>query len=75
MKHSAYIGNVTVSSNAALIVYGSVRGLVSEHRTQSAAEKSLSRDQSGCESQGGYSDADIYAWSEGGWTRAAESID
>ena len=68
MKNSTYIGNMTVSSNSNYIVYGSVRGLVSEHRTQSGAETSLSRDQSGCRSQGGYSDASVYEWSDGGWT-------
>lgn len=67
MINSAYIGNLTVSSKHAFIVYGSVRGLVSEHRTQIAAEKSLSRDQSGCRSQGGYSDASVYEWTGEGW--------
>jgi hypothetical protein len=64
----AYIGNLTVRSKNNYIVYGSVRGLVSEHRTQSGAEKSLSRDQSGCRSHGGYSDASVYEWTGDGWT-------
>jgi hypothetical protein len=68
MKNSAYIGNLTVSSNNKYIVYGSVRGLVSGHRTQRGAEKSLGRDQSGCRSQGGYSDASVYEWTSDGWT-------
>lgn len=67
MKNKSYIGNLTVGSNQQYIVYGSVRGLVSEHRTQSAAERSLARDQSGCRSQGGYSDASVYAWSGDAW--------
>ncbi len=62
--NKSYIGNVTVSSDSKIIVYGSVRGLVSEHRTMSAAEKSLAADQRGCKSQGGYSDASIYAWDD-----------
>jgi len=68
MKNSGYIGNLTVSSENKYIVYGSVRGLVSGHRTQSGAEKSLGRDQSGCRSQGGYSDASVYEWTGDGWT-------
>lgn len=67
MKNKSYIGNVTVSSNSSVIVYGSVRGLVSEHRTVSAAQKSLARDQRGCRSQGGYSDANVYEWTDAGW--------
>lgn len=56
-KYSAYIGNLTVSSKSSIIVYGS-------------AEKSLARDQAGCRSQGGYSDASVYQWSDSdGWTR------
>ena len=49
---------VTTSSN--FVVYGEVRGLVSEHRTLAGAKKSLARDREGCKSQGGYSDARIY---------------
>lgn len=67
MIYSAYVGNLTVSSKHAYIVYGFVRGLVSEHRTQIAAEKSLIRDQRGCRSQGGYSDASVYEWTGEGW--------
>lgn len=60
-----------VSSNSKIIVYGSVRGLVSKHRTMSAAEKSLAADQRGCKSQGGYSDASIYEWSDSNeWVKA-----
>jgi hypothetical protein len=69
--NKSYIGNMTVSSDSKIIVYGSVRGLVSKHRTMSAAEKSLAADQRGCKSQGGYSDASIYEWSESeGWVTA-----
>jgi hypothetical protein len=71
MKNKAYIGNLTVSSDSNIIVYGSVRGLVSEHRTISAASKSLERDQRGCRGQGGYSDAHVYEWSDAdGWVAA-----
>ena len=45
-------------------VRGSVRGLVSTHRTLAAAQKSLARDQRGCRSQGGYSDCRIYIYGE-----------
>ena len=72
MKNKSYIGNMQVGSNNNVIVYGSVRGLVSEHRTVSAAEKSLARDQRGCRSQGGYSDASVYEWTAEGWQVAGE---
>jgi hypothetical protein len=65
--NSGYIGNMTVGSNHQVIVYGSVRGLVSEHRTESGAMASLARDERGCRSQGGYSDARIYHWTNNGW--------
>lgn len=60
--HRGMIGNVTVSSAYPFVVYGSVRGLVSEHRTLSGANRSLRRDEAGCVSQGGYSDANVYEW-------------
>lgn len=69
-KNKSILGNLTVSSNYPVIVYGSVRDLVSEHRSIDAALKSLERDQLGCRSQGGYSDASIYEWSDAGWTVA-----
>ena len=58
------IGNITVVSDAPYIVYGPVRGLVSEHRSISAARASLARDQRGCERHGpgAYSDAAVYQW-------------
>jgi hypothetical protein len=75
-ENSAYIGNLTVRSTDKYIVYGSVRGLVSEHRTLSAADKSLARDQAGCKSQGGYSDASVYHWSDSdGWVIAHDLSD
>lgn len=77
--NKSYIGNVTVSSNHNYIVYGSVRGLVSEHRSIDAARKSLERDQRACrKSSGGgltrsYSDANVYEWtSADGWKPAAQ---
>ena len=69
MKTEAYIGNLTVRSNQKLIVYGSVRGLVSEHRKEARAERSLQRDRRGCRIQGGYSDACIYRSQDGRWFR------
>jgi hypothetical protein len=63
----AYIGNLTIESQHAIILYGSVRGLVSEHRLVSGARRSLERDRRGCRSQGGYSDAKVYEWTTDGW--------
>ncbi len=65
--NKSYIGNVTVSSNSSVIVYGSVRGLASEHRSIDAAVKSLEKDRKGCKSQGGYSDAAVYVFRDGAW--------
>jgi hypothetical protein len=75
MKNSAYIGNLTVSSKQNYIVYGSVRGLVSEHRTQSGAERSAAKDRNGCSSLGGgaYSDVSVYQWTDGGWEVCEEA--
>ena len=67
INYRGYIGNLTVRSAYPLIVYGSVRGLVSEHRSQRAAEASLRADQQGCRMQRGYSDARIYGWTNDGW--------
>jgi hypothetical protein len=61
------IAGMTVASDARYIVYGSVRGLVSSHRTRNGAFCSCRRDQAGCERQGGYSDASVYAQTPGGW--------
>ena len=68
-KNKAYIENLTVSSKQNYIVYGSVRGLVSEHRTQSGAERSAAKDRNGCHSLGGgaYSDVSVYQWTARGW--------
>ena len=68
MKNNSMIGQVMVSSNNDVIVYGPTRGLVSTHRTLGSAEKSLRRDQDGCCRQGGYSDALVYEWSDGRWS-------
>lgn len=66
--NSSYIEQLTVESNCQYIVYGSVRGLVSEHRKVEAALRSARRDQAGCASQGGYSDAYVYRWDASeGW--------
>lgn len=59
-----YIGRLLVKSPAPYryIVYGSVRGMVSKHRTAAGAERSLAADRRGCRSLGGgaYSDARVY---------------
>lgn len=75
MKNKSYIGNLTVSSNQNYIVYGSVRGLVSEHRTQSGAERSAAKDRNGCRSLGGgaYSDVSVYQWTDEGWQVCEEA--
>ena len=67
-KHSSYIREMTVTSTMPYIVYSSVRGLVSEHRSLSAAIKSLASDQRGC------SDALVYKWSDAdeSWDRMYE---
>jgi hypothetical protein len=59
-KNSKLIHGIKVESNYPYIVYGKVRGLVSEHRSERAAEKSLAKDRRGCSKQGGYSDAQVY---------------
>lgn len=75
MKHSGYIGNLTVRSSQNYIVYGSVRGLVGEHRTQRGAERSADKDRRACHSLGGgaYSDAQVYQWVDG-WQAIQESV-
>lgn len=69
MTTASMIGNLTVRSNAKYIVYGSVRGLVSEHRTLAAALKAAGKDRRDCRSCGGgaYSDVRVYESVEGGW--------
>lgn len=59
------------------IVYGHVRGLVSQHRTHRGAIKALSADVRGCKSLGGgaYSDAQVYQWTDRyGWYRLVEDV-
>lgn len=63
----AMIGQMMIESKYDYIVYGSVRGLVSEHKYYRAAIAALRRDQSGCKYQGGYSDAQIYKATIYGW--------
>lgn len=68
--HSAMIQGIMVGSYQPYIVYGSVRGLVSEHRLLSAARRSAEKDGRDCSSLGGgaYSDAAVYCWDdEDGW--------
>lgn len=69
------IGNLTVSSKQDYIVYGSVRGLISEHRVQSAAVRRADKDRKDCRGLGGgaYSDACVYRWQAGEWTMIEEA--
>ena len=52
-EYRAYLRNTEVTARRPVIVYGSVRGLVSEHRSLVAAARSLRKDQRGCRNQGG----------------------
>ena len=63
------IKGLTVASKMPVIVYGSVRGMISEHRTVQAARKRLDKDQRDCRRLGGgaYSDANIYVWGQDRW--------
>ena len=71
MSYRAYIGQLSVESMYPAIVYGDVRGLVSGHRSERAAEKSLYRDRNICNRMGGYSDARVYVWdASAGWVDA-----
>lgn len=78
-RNSGYIGQltVTVRSNNQYIVYGPVRGLVSEHRTQSGAERSADKDRRGCSNLPGgnsYSDVSVYRYdTDNGWECIEES--
>lgn len=58
-KYRGYIGQIMVSSNYRHIVYGEVRGFVSEYRSAEAAQRSTERDARQCASLecGAYSDA------------------
>lgn len=58
--YSAIIDGMTVVSRQRYIVAGQVRGIISEHRTLSGAERALARDRRGCRRQGGYSDAAVW---------------
>ena len=76
-QHRSQIGNLTVASASPYVVYGEVRGLVSEHRLLRTAQQSLQRDQDACRSLPGgtaYSDAYVYCWDdEDGWCLDANS--
>ena len=66
------IGSLMVNSTAAYIVYGSVRGMVSEHRFEKAAFAALRRDGDACAKQGGYSDAAVYMAHDGEWVQCVD---
>lgn len=61
------IGSLMVNSSSPYIVYGPIRGLVSEHKSATQAQRSLERDQRGAKKQGGFSDAAVFIW-RGAWT-------
>lgn len=65
----AMIDGTTVTSRYPFIVYGSVRGLVSEHKSERAAFAGLQYDQDQCDklSSGSYSDAAVYMAHDGEW--------
>ena len=67
-KHRSMIGGMTVASGSNYTVYGSVRGLASEHHSVQAARASRNEDRHGCKTAGGYSDATVYCWDDkDGW--------
>lgn len=69
-QHRSMIDQLTVRSDYDYIVYGSVRGLVSEHRSVQAARASADNDRRDCGRLGGgaYSDVNVYCWDdEDGW--------
>lgn len=76
-KYSGYIGNLTIRSNNRYIVYGSVRGLVSGHRTQSGAARSAKADRNACANLPGgnsYSDVSVYCYDDAnGWEAIEET--
>jgi hypothetical protein len=55
--------NAMTNPIKSFVVRGPVRGLISRHRTESAAHRSAAKDQRQCRSLGGgaYSDAKVYA--------------
>ena len=67
--NSAQIGSITVRSKYPVIVYGSVRGLISAHREAGPARRSLRRDRRHCARLGGgaYSDGAVYVYRRGLW--------
>ena len=70
-QHRSMIGQLTVTSDSPYIIYGEVRGLVSEHRLLRAAQQAVTRDRADCVKLPGgnsYSDAKVYCWGdEDGW--------
>lgn len=66
-RYRACIGAMTVGADLPVILYGPVRGLVSQHESLDAARVALARDHAGCRRQGGYSDARVYAYTSGRW--------
>jgi len=67
MKYEAYIKQMLVESNLPIIVYGQIRGLVSQHRSMKAAFKNMYNDDHGCKKQVGYSDTRVYEFKNDEW--------
>lgn len=75
-QHSSMIDGVTVRSRYDYVVYGAVRGRVSQHRVLWAARASMQADQHGCRAAGGYSDASVYCWDAAtGWVEDVDGVD
>ena len=74
MKYSGMIDNHTVRSDYPYVVYGSVRGHRSSHRTLSGAIRAADRDRAACAALPGraYSDVWVYRHDGSGWEIEAE---
>ena len=70
-QHRSMIGNLTVTSDRPYIVYGEIRGLVSEQHLLRAAQQAAEQDRADCAKLPGgncYSDVAVYCWDdEDGW--------
>lgn len=63
ITHEHYDGTTTTGDHLRCV--GSVRGWCGHrHRELTAAVRCLQADQAGCKSQGGYSDREIYLYTE-----------
>ncbi|HYH67259.1 MAG TPA: hypothetical protein VD866_21360 [Urbifossiella sp.] len=71
--HTALIGGVQVPGFR-YVVYGTIRGYVSTHRTKRAAERALAEDARKQLRAGTWSDALIYRWREG-WELVGKDLE